>query len=62
MLRGIAYGQKGDFVRAIADFDKAIEVEPDDAEAYRNRAVAYRIKGDLAKAIADYAYSDRAEA
>lgn len=37
--RGSAYANKGDFVNAIKDFDKAIEMNPNDAEAYHNRAL-----------------------
>ncbi len=39
---------------AIADFDRAIEVQPDYAEAYSNRGEAYEDKGDYERAIADY--------
>jgi tetratricopeptide (TPR) repeat protein len=36
--RGIAYFFRGDAARAIADFDKAIEVNPRDALAFNDRA------------------------
>ena len=38
----------------IADSTKAIEKNPDDAEAYRERANAWEEKGDYDQAIADY--------
>ena len=38
----------------IADSTKAIEKNPDDADAYRERANAWEEKGDYDQAIADY--------
>ena len=35
-------------------FSDAIELNPNDAEAYNNRGVAYSNKGDYDRAIADY--------
>ncbi len=51
--RGIAYGNKGDYDRAIADHNKAIELDPRYAKAYNNRGVDYADK-DYEKALADY--------
>jgi Tfp pilus assembly protein PilF len=52
--RGYDYQSKGDFERAAADFTKAIEIDPTDADAYNNccwlRATANR---DLPLALAD---------
>ena len=39
---------------AIADYTKAIELNPNHADPYYNRGVAYRVKGDHDRAIADY--------
>jgi len=48
--------QKGDFVdKAIADFTKAIELDPQSAAAYNSRGALKRVKGDLKGAIADIA-------
>ena len=44
---------KGDYDRAIADFDQAIQLKPDYADAYYNRGIAYHDKGDYDRAIAD---------
>ena len=50
----IVFEAKGDHDRAIADFTKAIEINPHDAEAYYNRGIANQVKGDRDLAIADY--------
>ena len=52
--RGIAYAEKGDYDRAIQDYDKAIKLNLDFAEAYFNRGLAYAEKGDYDRAIQDY--------
>ena len=52
--RGIAYGAKGDYDRAIADFNEAIRLDPKSARAYGNRGNDYLAKGDYDHAIADY--------
>ena len=52
--RGIAYWEKGDLDRAIVDLNEAIELNPDDANAYNNRGNIYHNKGDLDRAIADF--------
>jgi tetratricopeptide (TPR) repeat protein len=51
--RGNAYYHQGEHDLAVADFSKAIELNPDLAEAYNNRAIAYDAKGEYAQAIAD---------
>src|SRR5262249_28342935 len=52
--RGIAYKNKGDYDRAIADYDEAIRLNPELEEAFNNRGVAYESKGNYYRAIADY--------
>jgi len=52
--RGNAYHYKDECDLAIADYDRAIELRPDYAEAYNNRGNAYAHKGDHDRAIADY--------
>ena len=52
--RGIAYSKKGNFDRAIVDFNKAIELSPDYDEAYNNRGFSYSKKGNFDRAIDDY--------
>ena len=51
---GVEAYQRGDFDRAIQDYDKAIALNPDDAIAYYNRGIAYGAKGDYARVIHDY--------
>ena len=52
--RGIAYGKKGEYDQAIADFAKALELEPNNVSAYLNRGIAYIEKNDHDQAIADF--------
>src|SRR5438874_8083526 len=50
---GIAKGVKGDIDGAIADFTRAIELDPKYSTAYTNRCLARKNKGDLDGAVAD---------
>ena len=50
--RGFAYNKQGEHDRAIADYNRAIEMAPD-ATAYSNRSGAYHAKGNYDLAIAD---------
>lgn len=43
-----------DYDAAIANYDRAIALEPDDADAYHNRGIAKDAQGDYAAAIADF--------
>ena len=52
--RGIAFLKKGDHDKALADFNKAIELDPNNALAYSNRGKALSKKGNDDKALADY--------
>ena len=53
--RGLARTNKGDFEKAIADFDQAIKLSPRDAEAHAARGNAHEEVGNDAAAKADYA-------
>ena len=39
--RGLAYDDKGDYDLAIADYNRVINIDPNDAEAYYNRGGTY---------------------
>ena len=52
--RGVDYSSKGDFDRAIAEYNEAISRNSKYALAYFNRGIAYSSKGDVDRAIADY--------
>lgn len=52
--RGGTYSDKGEFDRAIADFDQAIKLSPNLVGAYYNRGKTYHRKGNYHRAIADY--------
>ena len=52
--QGIAEGQSEDFDKVIADFDHAVELNPNQVEIYNYRGVIKARKGDIEGAIADF--------
>lgn len=50
---GYAHYDKGEFDLAIADYDRAIALQPDGADAFLHRSIAYTGKGDYARALVD---------
>ena len=52
--RGDVFYEKGQYYKAISDYNKAIEINPRDAKAYNNRGNAYQRKGQYDQAISDY--------
>jgi tetratricopeptide (TPR) repeat protein len=52
--RGLAYAAKNDYDRAIADYDKSIEVDPTYARTFDSRGNAYYGRHDYDRAIVDY--------
>jgi len=51
---GIEHGRSERYAEAIATFSEAIEVDPDHAVSYVNRALAFASVGRLAQAVDDY--------
>jgi tetratricopeptide (TPR) repeat protein len=50
----LVFSDAGEFDKAIADFTKAIQIDPQYASAWNSRGVAWREKEDYRKAIQDY--------
>jgi tetratricopeptide (TPR) repeat protein len=57
--RGDKNNNKADYDLAIAEFDRAIKLDPNIAEAYFGRGRGYLRKGDNSRAIADYSQAIR---
>ncbi|TMK10002.1 MAG: tetratricopeptide repeat protein, partial [Alphaproteobacteria bacterium] len=52
--RGNAYTAKGEYDRAVQDYDQSIKLDPNYARAFNNRGVAYQKKGEYDRAIEDF--------
>jgi len=52
--RGYNSFEKGQFDLAIADYNRALKIDPNDPMVLANRGIAYAAKGDFDKAIADH--------
>jgi serine/threonine-protein kinase len=52
--RGIAFAEKGQYDRAISDFNQAIEINPRYNKAYNNRGIVYRLKEQYDQANSDF--------
>ena len=51
--RGVTYARHKEYEKAIAEFTKAIEAQPNDPKNYENRAMVYRLTGKPQQAIRD---------
>jgi tetratricopeptide (TPR) repeat protein len=51
--RGLAYDDKGQYDRAIEDYDQAIRLNSNYAQAFKNRGTDYNDKGQYDRAIKD---------
>src|SRR5438067_3345880 len=60
-FRGFAFKRLGEKDKAIAEFDEAIRLNPNDALAWRVRGATYASKADYAKTLADYTESIRVD-
>jgi len=54
MNRGNAYDEKGSLAVAIADYDRALGIDPNYADAYFNRGVALRRHKRIVEAKSDF--------
>ena len=52
--RGSVYNSKGEYGRAILEYNKAIKIDPTFINAYNNRGNSYRNKREYDRAILDY--------
>ena len=59
VLRGDAWRDKGDFDKAMADFNESLRLDPNDSLAYHRRGYAWQSMGDFDKAIADHSEAIR---
>ena len=55
LQRGTVYYEEREYDKAIADFTKAIEIDPKNASGYHGRALVYRATDKTEKAEADFA-------
>ncbi len=53
-LRGIAYGKLGNYQQNLEDYNKAIEVDPQNAKSYSCRGDVHNKLGHKDEAINDY--------
>ncbi len=60
--QGVKYVGDGQYQRAIAHYDRAIQIRPKFAKAYFNRALAHRSLGAYELAISDYTAAIRMKA
>jgi tetratricopeptide (TPR) repeat protein len=58
----LVWYEKGRYERAIADFTRAIKIDPILVAAYINRGRALHDKGDLAGYVADLEYATHIDA
>ena len=59
MAAGVTYYNKGDFDRAIADFNKSLEFNPDYAPTHLFRGLVYLLKGNFLNAFDDFVDSNK---
>lgn len=52
--RGWAFSMKGQYDRAIQDYDQAIRLVPNNTDAFNNRGNAFSTKGQFDRAIQDF--------
>ncbi len=61
LTRGAMYLERGDSIKALADYNKAIELDPYYAQAYGNRALLHYQMNKLPQALDDLNEAIRSE-
>ena len=56
VIRGVEYAMDGDHHAAIAEFNRVIELDPKNEDAYAFRGSSYASLGEWDKAISDFTY------
>jgi tetratricopeptide (TPR) repeat protein len=54
LSRGMVWSERGEYDRALVDFDEALKLDPANEIAWSNRGLAWSSKKEYDKAIADY--------
>jgi len=54
ILHGMTEYHRGNYGRAVEDFDRAIEINPDDDKAYFDRGYAYNGMGNYMRSVEDF--------
>lgn len=55
--RALAYEDNGEYDKALADYDKALTINPNYTEAFVNRGNVHVLKKDLGVAVVDYTHA-----
>jgi tetratricopeptide (TPR) repeat protein len=53
------HAQMGELARALADYDQALQIQPDSPATLVRRGDVYRQQGKMGLALADYAHAVR---
>lgn len=51
---GVSYQKQGNIHKAIKEYERVLELDPNNAEAHNNLGIIYKEKGDLDKALEHY--------
>jgi len=51
---GLAYFHRGEFSKAMIEYNKALEIDPDYSESYNNRGLLYFKQGEFSRAVLDF--------
>lgn len=57
IYKGLALNGLGDYKKAVACFDKAIEIDPADGNSYVDRGLSFSRLGDVESAMADFKHA-----